>query len=63
MKNNLPASYSGSIFEVNGGLDFRANTLLVYSGSLSKLKWDRRKRLKFINELQDSYSGTALSLE
>lgn len=61
--DNLPSSYSWTTFNTAGWFSFTPNNFLAYSWSLEELQGTQSKRLTFIQDVQDSYSGTTVRLE
>jgi prepilin-type N-terminal cleavage/methylation domain-containing protein len=61
--NNLPASYSWSIFNINPNdwFDFVADDLVLFEWNISELEDNQAKRIEFFNKLQSYYSDTNIS--
>jgi len=57
---NLPYSYKGSVFDVNGWENLWSNNLIVFSWSLLDLKTESN-RLNLLNNIKDAYRWTLVS--
>ncbi|MDD2871273.1 MAG: type II secretion system protein [Candidatus Gracilibacteria bacterium] len=61
---NLPGSFKGSKFKIDGGFDFTPNNLLAYNDNQSCSpitdKTNYSARITLLQGLQDAYSGTIL---
>lgn len=58
--DNLPSSYSWTIFKIDAWIDFRANTLLIFSWSLSDF-FIEENRILFLNSIKETYFWTLAS--
>ncbi len=56
---NLPASYSGTFYNMNSDLDFSANNLIVFSGSVSDLK-NTTNQIQLLRDIYLAYSWSIL---
>ncbi|MFK7779890.1 MAG: two-component regulator propeller domain-containing protein [Candidatus Gracilibacteria bacterium] len=56
---NLPSSYTSELYNLDANLDFSANSLVVFSGSISKLK-QSYNQVVLLQNLFNAYSGSIL---
>ncbi|MDD2870496.1 MAG: two-component regulator propeller domain-containing protein [Candidatus Gracilibacteria bacterium] len=57
--NNLPASYSGTVYNLVDNIDFSPNNLIVFTGSISNLK-ETYNQVALLQDLHFAYSGSIL---
>lgn len=57
---NLPATYSGTIFKIDGWFEFDPNMLVIYSWDFSDLTNNENTWVTLLQNLQNSYSWTVL---
>lgn len=56
---NLPASYSGTVYNMNSNLDFSTNNLIVFSWSVNDLK-NTSNQIKLLRDIYLAYSWSIL---
>ena len=63
--NNLPASYSWSIYNSNpeNWFDFIPNQVILFEWDIDDLEDNTSEQQSFFNNLQDNYSGTIIESE
>ena len=61
--NNLPASYSWSIYNNNGWFDFSPNKVVLFEWDIDDFENDPSERLDFLDNLEENYSGTEIASE
>lgn len=59
--NNLPASYSGAIYDNNWGFNFIPNELILFQWDINNLISDSNEKKSFLTNLQNNYSWSILS--
>ena len=61
--NNLPASYSWSIYNNNGWFAFTPNKLVLFEGDIDNLANNAVERLDFLDNLEENYLATEIASE
>ena len=61
--NNLPASYSWSIYNNNGWFNFTPNQVILFEWEVSELENELSKRVTFLEKLQANYWWTVIAVE
>ncbi|MCP4523773.1 MAG: leucine-rich repeat protein [Candidatus Gracilibacteria bacterium] len=59
--NNLPASYSGSQYNSNGGFNFTPNQLILFEGDINDVTSSNSTQISILGNLQNNYSGSIIS--
>lgn len=55
---NIPATYTGSVFQLDGWFSFKPNILAIYEWSLSEIQNNENEWLKLLKNFQNAYSGS-----
>ena len=61
--NNLPASYSWSIYNNNGWFNFTPNQVILFEWEVSDLVNSPTERITFLDNLQTNYSWSVIASE
>jgi type II secretory pathway pseudopilin PulG len=58
--SNLPTIYSGSTYETDGWFDYNPTKLVVFEWNTDDITNNETKRLEFLINVQEAYSGTII---
>jgi hypothetical protein len=60
---NLPASYSGSVYNIDGWFDFTPAKLVLFEWDIKDLESNQTKRVTFLDNLQTNYIASEIASE